>query len=325
MNGFPAHDPGPASAPAAHGSRGPAAAAIVAGVVSVVVALSLLVFSGIIRFGTPELSSLTMASKVDGRKRPVERNVIFNGQEKRIYCCTRVKAFEDTVLEARWYRQDAQVGGFSGKFGALTDTSTVRFLVLRGNVAFYLSKPATGWLGGSYRVSINIDGKHAREAGFTITSRGQESGTTTYNDSGGLFSMELPHTWDYAEADTLRGALAGFVGPGSGYAPRVVITPTELTSVDTAYLNQVLAQQGQQGAGQFQPYSMGNNPGARRDFEWDHKYSGKKLKMHTVQVVFQLADAKVYSINCHSSAADFQKNLPVLNSIINSFKIKSQT
>ena len=321
MNDFPAHGPGPASAPAAHGSRGTAAAAIVAGVVSVVVALSLLVFSGIIRFGTPEMSSLTPASKIDGRKRPFARKVIFDGGEKRIYCCARLKAFEDTVLEARWYRQDAQVGGFSGKFGALTGTSTVRFLVLRGNVAFYLARPATGWLGGSYRVRIYIDGKHAREAGFTITSRGQESGTTTYKEPGGLFSMELPDTWDYAEADTLRGALAGFVGPGSGYAPRVIIAPTELTSVDTAYLDQAVAQQGQQSAGQFQPYSMGNNPGARRDFEWDYKYKGKELKLHTVQVVFQLADAKVYSINCHSSAADFQKNLPVFNSMINSFKI----
>jgi hypothetical protein len=321
MSGIPTYDTAGALAPRAHGNRRTAAVVVVAAVVLTVAVLSLLLFSGVIRFGAPRLFSLTMASKIDGQKRAVARKVIFDGSEQRIYCCARLQAFEGTVLEARWYRQEGQVGGFSGNFGALTGTSTVRFLVLRGNVAFYLTRPPTGWVGGSYRVKMYIDGKQVREAGFSISSRAQESGTTTYRDPSGLFSMEIPDTWDKADPETLQGALVGFIGPGSGYQPRVVVVPTDFTSVDTAYLNGAVAQKGQQGAGQFQPYSIGNSAGARRDFSWDHTYKNTPVKLHTVQVVFQGSDGKIYSVDCHSTSEGYQANLPVFNSIINSLKV----
>jgi hypothetical protein len=321
MNGIPTYDTAGTPAHHARGDRRALAVTVVVGAVLIAAVLSVLLFSGIVRFGTPKVFSLTMASKIDGRKRPIARKVIFDGSEQRIYCCVRLQAFEDTVLEARWYRQEVQVGGFSGKFGALTGTSTVRFLVLGGNVAFYLTRPPAGWVGGSYRVKIYIDGKQAREAGFSISSQERESGTTTYRDPSGLFSLEIPDTWEDADPGTLQGALAGFIGPGDDYEPRVVVVPTDFTSVDPTYLNGALAQNGQQGAGQFQPYSIGNSAGARRDFEWNHTYEGANLKLHTVQVVFQGADGKVYSVNCHSTSEDYQANLPVFNSIINSLKL----
>lgn len=318
---IPPYDPTPASAPPPRGSRRGIAIAITAGIVLIVAVFSVLTFAGVIRFGTPNASSLTIASKIDGRKRATVRKTKFDGSEQRIYCCSRFRAFEDTVLEARWFREGAQVGGFSGKFGALTRTSTVRFLVLSGDVAFYLTRPPAGWTGGSYRVRVYIDGKRAREVGFSLSSRGRQAGTTTYKDPGGLFTLELPNGWVEANAETLNGARAGFIGPGSGYAPRLVVVPTDFTSVDTSYLNGAVAQEGQQNGGQFQPYSMGNSPGARRDFEWDHMSGNTKLKLHSVQVVVQGADGKVYGINCHTEATNYDTNLPVFNSIISSFKL----
>ena len=66
---------------------------------------------------------------------------------------------------------------------------------------------------------------------------------------------------------------------------------------------------------------MGNSPGARRDFEWDHMSGNTKLKLHSVQVVVQGADGKVYGINCHSMASSYDTNLPVFNYVISSFKL----
>jgi hypothetical protein len=292
---------------------------IVAGFVLLVALLTFLFFAGVIRIGTPGVSSLTMASKIDSRQRPAVKKSRFDGSEKRIYCCARVRAFEDTVLEARWYRGNAQVGGITGTFGALTRSSGGRLSPSRGNIAFYLDRPPSGWVSGSYQVRVYLNRKRGRDAGFTITTRGQDSGAGVYRDPGGLFSVKVPDGWVEADPSTLQGDLAGFTATTGEYPPRFVVAETDFTGVDPAYLNGSVNQGGQQASGQFQPYSFGDNPGARRDFLWDYKDGGKTYKLHSVQAVVQGKDGKVFSVNCHSLATEYDRNLPVFNSIINSF------
>ncbi len=295
-------------------------ASIAAAFVLLVALLTFLFFAGVIRLGTPRVSSLTMASKIDSHQRPSVKRSSFDGSEKRIYCCATVRAFEDTVLEARWYRENSQVGGITGKFGALTHSSSGKLLPSRGDIAFYLDKPPSGWIGGSYQVRVYVNGKRGRAVGFSVAARGQEGTSQAYSDPGGLFSVKVPDGWLDADSSTLQGALAGFTATTGEYPPRFVVIQTDYTGVDPSYLNGLVNQGGQQSSGQFQPYSFGSNPGARRDFEWDYKSGDKTLKLHSVQAVVQGANGTVFSVSCHSLASEYDRNLPVFNSIINSFR-----
>ena len=285
------------------------------------VALGVMFFTGVVRFGTPGVSGVTMASKIDVRRRPVEKKARFSGSEQRIYCCARVRAFEDTVLEARWYLGSSQVGGYSTRYGSLTRSSTGKFITSGGNVAFSLERPPAGWLGGDYQVRVYLDAKRAGNTGFSIKQRDGGSGLSTYRDPAGVFSVGVPYGWSAADESTLDGALAGFLGQGGDYPPRFVVVSTDYTSVDPAYLNGSLSKDGTAASGeQFQAYSLGESPGARREFEWDYESGEETFKLRSVQVLVQAKDGKVYGLNCHSKAEDFKSNLPVFNSIINSFR-----
>lgn len=326
MNGMPPY--GPPYGPHAGPPYGPPArdkwvlpVVIIAVCTAAAVALAVIFFTGVVRFGTPRVSGLTMASKIDVRRRPVEKKARFSGSEQRIYCCARVRAFEDTVIEARWYLGSSQVGGYSARYGSLTQTSTGKFITAGGDVAFFLDRPPDGWLGGDYQVRVYLDAKRAVKAGFSIKQREDGSGLSTYQDPAGVFSVGVPYGWAAADESTLDGALAGFLGQGGDYPPRFVVVSTDYTSVDPAYLNGTLSQDGTTAPGeQFQAYSLGESPGARREFEWDYKSGEETFKLRSVQVVVQAKDGKVYGLNCHSKAEDFKSNLPVFNSIINSFR-----
>lgn len=320
MNGVSPYNHSASTSPGPPSDRRAFTAAIAAALVLLVALVTFLFFAGVIRFGTPVVSSLTMASKIDSHQRPVVKKSNFDGSEKRIYCCARVRAFEDTVLEARWYRGNAQVGGITGKFAALTHSSSGKLLTSRGDIAFYLDKPPSGWVSGSYQLRMYINGKRGPDVGFSMAARGQEGTSQAYSDPGGLFSVKVPDGWLDADSTTLEGALAGFTATTGEYPPRFVVIQTDYTSVDPAYLNGLVNQGVQQSSGQFQPYSFGNNPGARRDFEWDYKSGDKTLKLHTVQAVVQGSNGTVFSVNCHSLASEYDSDLPVFNSIINSFR-----
>jgi hypothetical protein len=319
MNGVPPYNQAGRSDGRPPRDRRAVTVAIAAGLALAVAVLTFLLFAGVIRFGTPRVSTLTMASRIDSRQRPVVKQSSFDGSEPRIYCCARVRAFEDSVLEARWFRGGAQVGGLSSKFGALTHSSPGKLLTSRGDIAFYLGRPPSGWREGSYQVRVYIDGKRGRDVAFSIAARGRESGASVYSDPGGLFSVKVPGGWTDADPATLDGGLAGFTSTGGEYPPRFVVVQTSFTSVDPAYLDGEVNQGSQQSTGQFQPYSFGSNPGARRDFLWDYRSGGKTFKLHSVQAVVQGPNGTVYGVNCHSLASDYDQNLPVFNSIVNSF------
>ncbi len=321
--GPPAGDAGLGPAPPAPFGKGRALAiTIAAACMALVVVLTVLFFTGVLRFSSPSLSGVKTAAKVDSRYRPVDPTDEFTGRERRVYCCARLKAFEDTVLEVRWYLGSAQVGGYSGTFGAIAKKTTGRSLAARGNVAFYLDRPADGWLGGDYRVTVYVDGRREGEATFTMGQLESGSGLVTYEDPEGAFTIGVPSGWAIADEASTDEALAGFTAQGSVYPPRFAVVETGYTSVDPAYLNGVLAPEGGAPASQFQVYSLGGTPAARREFEWDHRSGERNLKLRTVQVVAQGADGTVLGLNCHSLSSDFEANLPVFNAVINSFGVR---
>lgn len=291
--------------------------------VALAVAAALVLFAGVLRFGTPALSGLTTASGIDDDHRPVDRTGEFAGDERRIYCCARATAFADTVLEVRWYLGGAQVGGYSARFGELARSHDVRFLARRGNVAFFMEKPREGWLGGRYRAVLFVDGERVGEVAFTVEQSEGDSGLRVYREPSGAFSVGVPHGWSPADGSTLDGASAGFLAQGDGYPPRFVVGPTEYESAEPSYLNGTVPAGGEEeetGA-RFQAYSLGDTAAARREFSWEYMDGDEAVELRTVQVVAQGTDGNVYSLNCHSEASDFELNLPVFNAIVNSFRL----
>lgn len=315
MNGVP---PYPPAAPGRPDDRKAIAIVIVVVCAAAVVALAFVFLAGAVRFGTPRATGIVTSAGINDRNRPTSKQNSFDARVPRVYCCTRVRAFQDTVLEARWFLGPAQVGGFSGTFGAMTRTSTGKFLTSAGDVAFSLRKPPTGWSGGDYTVQIYVNGKLSGSTRFTVRVEGQAVTTSTYSDPQGRFKVDVPNGWLEADSTTFDNALVGFIGAGSSYAPRFAVTQTGFASADPGTLNSDPG--AAQGSAQFQPYSLGSTPAARRDFEWDYGSGGKTLKLHTVQVVVQ-GNETVYGIDCHSLASDYNKNLPTFNVIINSFRL----
>jgi hypothetical protein len=314
MNGIPPYGPDPVQKT---DDRKAIAIVIIAVCVAVIVALTVLFFTGVIRFGTPRAYALSTTASVDNRQRPTSKTSSFDGDTKRVYCCARLQAFEDTVLVARWYLGASQIGGFNGRFGAIAHSAAGRFLTRTGNVAFYLERPPSGWLSGDYTVMVYVNGKRAASKVFTINVEGQAATSATYTDPQGRFKVDVPNGWAAADQQSQQGVLAGFVSAGGQYPPRFAITETSYDSVDATHLNANVANTDQ--TAQFQPYSLGSSVAARRDYGWDYVSGNSKLKLHTVQVVVQ-GKGKIYGIDCHSLASDYNKNLPQFNAIINSFR-----
>lgn len=308
------------------GTRGRTAVAVTVAVllVVVVVALTIVFFTGVVRIGTPGYSNIKLTLEVDRAGRPVGKQTSFTGNESRVYCCARAKAFEDTVLESRWSRGDTNLADFKGTFGRLTGGSTGKFLAAEGNVAFYLDRPSEGWTPGSYTVELLIDGRQAGRESFTMPkpANGQALPTmVTYEDTTRHFSIRYPEGWEEADPSSLSGGLVGFMSPSGGeYPPRFAIAVSDFSSTNIDYLNGILTSAGAPPTELFTAYSLGDRVGARRTFEWDYKEGDKTHRLKSIQVVVQGRD-HVYSLDCHSLASEFDANLPVMNAIINSFRL----
>lgn len=294
--------------------------AIAAAVLAVTVALVLLL-AGVIRFGRPRLRDVTTSARIDSSGRPVDPGSSFEQSDPRVYCCAAVKAFDDTVLESRWYAGKLQVGGYSCVFGAITRSSSGRFAPAEGRVAFYLDRPETGWAGGEYTVQLFADGVKAGEAGFTV-SGGESAEGTTYRDPSGLFSVSAPAGWVRSGSGSGSGSgglLAAFSEPSGSYPARFAVVSTEVQSVDPGYLNRVLGPESE--AGKFEQYSLGDSAGARRDYLWDTQVGERDVELHSIQVLTAAGDGRVYGLNCHVRKGEYDRYLPVFNEIINSFRL----
>lgn len=309
--------------PGRAGGGGTAAVVLAVLLVVAIGALATVFFTGLIRIGKPGISRVTTSERVEGgTARPEGKTNRFSGREARIYCCGRARGFEDTVFGALWYRGGDLVGRFSRKFSNLTGTSTGRFLVTGSDVAFYLARPKGGWATGGYTVKITVGGREAAKASFTISSEtaGEKTPeTAVYREPSGLFSIRYPADWLAADRASLEGAVAGFVAPGTGFPPRFAVLITDFKSASPDYLNDIFRSAGSHAGNLFTKYSLGKESGARRIYEWEYGTGQSKVKLKSVQVVVQ-GKGRVFGINCHGLAPDFEGNLPIFNSIINSFR-----
>lgn len=300
------------------------AVVILAVVIAALIGLAVVLFTGAVRFGTVKISRVTMASKVDAKTgKPLEKTSSFNDRQVRVYCCVYARAFEDTVLESRWYHGGKLVGRSRGKFKELIGASTGKFVTAGGNVAFYLDRPAGGWTPGAYRVELLIAGKQAPGASFTVAKSGSEEsgGMLEYADPEGRFSVRYPDGWVQADSKTLDGALVGFVAPDGGdYPQRFAVVMTDFTGVGVDYLNGALKAAGKPDSEMFSSYSLGDKQGARRIYTWESTSGGKTVQLRSIQVLVQ-GSKHVYGLNCHCKASQFDANLPVFDSIINSFRV----
>ncbi len=291
---------------------------IIAAAGAVVISVLLVLFlTGVIRFGKPRLYGIVTSARIDSRDRPLAPRSTFQQSDTRIYCCAKVKAYEDTVLESRWYAGERQVGGYSCAFGAISGSASGKFLPTNGTVAFYLDRPSSGWSAGRYTVRLYADGKRAAEISFIVTSR--ESTGPAYRDPSGLFTVSVPDGWVKSE-DTSGSVLAEFSAPSGSYPPRFAVVSTDLPSVDPGYLNQQLGSDS--GAGKFEQYALGGSAGARRDYLWDTQISDKDVELHSIQVLVTAGNGKVYGLNCHVLKGEYDRYLPTFNAVINSFRLQ---
>lgn len=287
------------------------------------IVLSALSLTGVFRLGRPEASSVATASRIDASKKPVEPTARFDPGDLRIYCTARVRAFEDTIVEARWLKGKQLVRSFARPFSRLTGISAGRLFPSTADVAFFIERPQGGWTPGTYVVQVRLDGRTAGSADFAVTGgQGEEEGPqqNTYREPDGSFTVSYPADWSVADPASLGDALAGFISPGSGDFPaRFVVLLTEYESAEPEYLNGMLAlPAGEQG---FAAYSLGEARGARRTYNWVFATEGGPVELKSTQVVMP-GGKGVYALNCHSLASEFDDNAPAFNAIINSFRVQ---
>lgn len=311
---------GPPAEPSSRGRR-VAAVAVPAVTVAVLVVLGVLLLTGTVKFGSPAVTAVTLASKVDATGKPLDSRTRFTDEDDRVYCCANVRAFDSTRLESRWYAAGVQVSGTKGTFGKMAGASPAKFTTTRGRVCFSLLRPATGWAAGPYSVKVLLNGKTANKKDFMISvARPEGMVGLRYTDPSGAFSIVVPEGWRAAEKSSLGGALAGFIAPAGAveYPPRFAVSLTGFESADVTYLDRTLnLAAGAPDA--FTAYSIGELAGARRTFEWDYSDNGQVRRLRSIQAVVQTGQG-VYSIDCHSLASDFPANEPTFNAIINTFR-----
>lgn len=274
---------------------------------------------GVVKFGAPSMTGITMASRVDRSNRPMTATATFSDDDDSIYCCATAHAFAGTRLQARWFHQGEVIAQYTGRFGSMAQAPAAKFLAATARVAFKLSRPEEGWAAGSYSVRLAVDGKEAGSRAFTVSKSPEGAAGTRYDDPGGGFSVLVPAGWLPGDKATLGAALAGFIAPSGPYPPRYAVSLTDFTSVEPGYLNGILRQAGAKQGEVFAAYSVGEMVGARRTFEWDYKSGEEQYRVKTIQVVLQ-SEGKVYSIDCHSLAMDYQSNEPTFNNVISSFR-----
>lgn len=297
-----------------------AAVLVPSALLAAVATVSVLLLTGVLRFGSPGVLSLSMSTRVDATLKPVKTATSFSSAEPALYCCARVRAFGDTRLEAQWLRGSVLVGDYKSTYAKVAPQPAVRFTTVTGRVAFKLARPGSTWPTGSYSVRVLIDGEPAGETRFAVTKAAPEAEEgSRYEDPSGRFSIMVPAGWSEAEPSSLGGALAGFVAPMGPYPPRYAVSLTDFTSVDIAYLNSILRAEGAADDQLFSQYSIGDLVGARRTFEWDLKLGEEQYRLRTIQVVVQKGP-QVYSIDCQSLALDYKADEPTFNAVINSFQ-----
>jgi hypothetical protein len=287
-------------------------------------ALAVVLFAGVLRLGSVRISRVTMALAVDAKSgKPVSKTSSFSDRQARVYCCTYARAFEDTVLESRWYKGGRLFGKTRAKFKDLIGSATGKFITAGANVVFYRDRPAVGWATGAYRVELFAAGTRAAGVGFIVAKGGSEEslGMQEYDDPAGRFSVRYPGDWGQADSKTLDGAIVGFIAPGGGdYAPRFAIVMTDFQSASVDALNSVLKAAGRPDSENFSPYSFGDRQGARRTYTWETKVGNGTVQLKSIQAVVQ-GSKHVYGLNCHCVASQFDANLPLFDSIISSFRV----
>ena len=305
--------------------RRPGAVALVAVLAALaVLTVSLaVVFAGAVRLGAPAVSGVTMSAGIDRRDKPSDATRRFSTDTERIYCCARVRAFDDTVLAARWSLGDRPIKTVMRTFSRLAGVTRTFVFPVTADVAFYLVKPAGGWTQGVYEVEVTAGGRRSSKASFTVVGGTKEvSGSTTnaYTDPAGEFTVTYPEGW-VESPDT--ESLVEFVAPlGGSYPPRFAVVGTDLTSASQDDLNGNLDSAAAGPGEQFTAYSLGGASGAKRVYRWTYQADdGSSLSLETMQVLVKGKDG-VYGVNCHALASDFDQYLPTFDALVNSFRVK---
>lgn len=296
-------------------------------VVLIIVLMSAIVvvlITGLIKIGHPKLISVVTSDTVDEKTgKPGEEIESFTGNEERIYCCAKARAFDDTVVRVEWRSGDRLIREQRTTFGEVIGSIPAKCLTSEGYLNFYLERPKGGWLSGTYEVTFQLGDIDSKDVTFTVGEEGSESSlqTSTYEDPQGLFSIDIPVNWYAADPDSLGGGLAGFLSDESGdYPPRVEILATNLESVSTEYLNGTLAAQGVSESDFYNPYNIDEQPGAVREFTWTYAEGDKTYELHSIQYVVQ-GEQAVYGLNFHCLAADYEKNQQLFTEVAGSFRV----
>lgn len=290
----------------------------------IVIGLTLLLITGVIKIGHTRLKSIVMTNRIDEQTmRPEKSSKTFSGNENRIYCCAEATAFDDTVVRVEWRIGNRLIREQIARFSEVVGSIPAKCLTGTGNVAFYLNRPGGGWPKGYYHVNFQLGDAEPGKVSFAIGEKEYEGSIdlNTYEDPRGLFSIDVPSSWLSADPQTLGGGISGFISNGNNeYPPRIEITATDFENVSTDYLNSILKSKNIADAELFDSYSLIDNDGARRDFKWTYTEEDKIYELHTIQLVVQ-GEQAVYGLNLHSAAADYDDNLPIFNAIISSFQV----
>jgi len=110
---------------------------------------------------TVTFGKVVTASDVDSSNAPTALADIFSTQQKTIYVVAEAKSVAPgTHLSANWFR-DGQAVQTSNEVVAAQGYQNT-------NIEFHMNPGADGWLPGSYKVQIIVNGRPGPEASFTI-------------------------------------------------------------------------------------------------------------------------------------------------------------
>ncbi|MBN1288138.1 MAG: hypothetical protein JXA49_00680 [Actinobacteria bacterium] len=296
----------------------------VAAITVIVTLIAVLLIAGVIKIGHPRIKSAVMTNSTNAQtEKPGKEVEKFSGNESRIYCSARVRAFNDTPLRVKWQMGKRLMREQRATFGEVIGSISAKCLTVEGYVNFYLDRPEGGWQYGNYNVTFQLADIETRDINFTIGGTNTQGSVemSTYEDPEGLFSVSVPDSWYKADPDTLSGGLAGFISDKSiDYPPRFEILATAFENVSIEYLNTVLESQGTPENEFFQSYTLGERNGAMRDFKWTYAEGDASHNLHSIQFVVQ-GDKAVYGLNFHSASSEYEDNLGIYSAIVSSLNI----
>ncbi|MBN2168487.1 MAG: hypothetical protein JW738_04525 [Actinobacteria bacterium] len=313
--------------PAARGSNDRKKLISILAVISIIIIMTLiaaLLVMGVIKTGHPKIRSVVTTESINEQTgKPGKEVENFSGNESRIYCSAKVRAFDDTALRVEWKMGKRLIREQRTTFGEVIGSIPAKCLTTEGYVNFYLDRPGGGWQDGSYYVTFQLADIETRDVNFTIGGTNTQGSVvmSTYEDPEGLFSVSVPASWYLADTDNLGGGLAGFISDeSSDYPPRFEILATGFDNVSIEYLNTVLLSQGIPENELFESYTLGDRNGAMRDFKWTYTEGDTAYDLHSIQFVVQ-GEKAVYGMNFHSASNEYEDNLGVFSAIVSSLKI----